>query len=151
MHFTASSFVCLLVALVACGGSDTTAPTPPVEPAVCVPESNGNVVARMISPVDGATLPTGAVTFTWCNASADYFLVVESVRGAHDIFFAFAGGAGGGAGVNTLTLGPQCAASAPTGCIGAHGESIFVTLYTLKQGNIVSPSPFQYTYRAAGP
>jgi hypothetical protein len=142
-----------LIALAACGGdggaTGTTAP-PPV-PAICLPEPNGNVVARMISPVDGATLPPGAVTFTWCNANADYFLAIESVRGAHDIFFAFAGGAGGGAGVNRLTLGPECAAAAPTGCILPRGEPIFVTLYTLKQGNLVAPSPFQYTYRAAGP
>jgi List-Bact-rpt repeat protein len=109
----------------------------------------GNVVARMISPANGSTLPAGAVTFTWCNASADYFLTIESIPGAHDIFFAFAGGAGGGAGVNTLTLGPACAPAPPTGCIPAKGETIHVTLYTLKQGNILAPSPFQYTYTAA--
>jgi hypothetical protein len=67
--------------------------------------------------------------------------------GAHDIFFAFAGGPG--AGVNTLALGPGCAAAPPTGCVLPRGESIFVTLFTLKQGNIVSPSPFQYTYTAS--
>ena len=109
----------------------------------------GNVVARMINPPDGATLPKGAVTFSWCNANADYFLTVESVLGAHDIFFAFAGGPG--AGVNTLTLGPACSASPPTGCIPANGELIHVTLYTLKQGNILTPSPFQYTFTAASP
>jgi hypothetical protein len=119
---------------------------------ICTPDpTTGNAVARMISPANGATLPAGAVTFTWCNASADYFLTVESVPGAHDIFFAFAGGAGGGAGVNTLTLGPGCAAAPPTGCIPALGESIHVTLFTLKQGNILAPSPFQYTYTAASP
>lgn len=119
-------------------------------PAICpVDPVTGNAVARMISPANGATLPAGAVTFTWCNASADYFLTVESVLGAHDIFFAFAGGAGTGAGVNTLTLGPGCAAAPPTGCIPARGESIFVTLFTLKRGNILAPSPFQYTYTAA--
>jgi Divergent InlB B-repeat domain len=118
--------------------------------AICVPDpTTGNVVARMISPADGSTLPAGAVTFTWCNASADYFLTIESVVGAHDIFFAFAGGAGGGAGVNTLTLGPACASSPPTGCIPALGETIHVTLSTLKQGNIIPPSPFNYTYTAA--
>jgi hypothetical protein len=101
----------------------------------------------MISPVNGATLPAGAVTFRWCNASADYFLTIESVMGAHDIFFAFAGGPG--AGVNTLTLGPACAAATPTGCIPPRGETIFVTLFTLKQGNIVAPSPFQYIFTAA--
>jgi hypothetical protein len=91
----------------------------------------------MISPVNGAMLPAGAVTFRWCNANADYFLTIESLAGAHDIFFAFAGGAGTGAGVNTLTLGPGCAAVPPTGCIPA------------KQGNVLTPSPFQYTYTAA--
>jgi hypothetical protein len=116
-----------------------------------VDPTTGNAVARMISPANGATLPSGAVTFRWCNASADYFLTVESVAGAHDIFFAFAGGAGTGAGVNTLTLGPACAAAPPTGCIPAKGESIFVTLFTLKQGNVLAPSPFQYTYTAAKP
>jgi hypothetical protein len=115
----------------------------PVDPVT------GNAVARMISPANGATLPSGAVTFRWCNAGADYFLTVESVAGAHDIFFAFAGGAGTGAGVNTLTLGPGCAAAPPTGCVPAKGEAISVTLYTLKQGNVLAPSPFQYTYTAA--
>jgi hypothetical protein len=115
----------------------------PVDPVT------GNAVARMISPANGTRLPAGAVTFTWCNASADYFLTVESVLGAHDIFFAFAGGAGTGAGVNTLTLGPGCAATPPTGCIPAKGESIYVTLFTLKKGNVLAPSPFQYTYTAA--
>jgi hypothetical protein len=58
---------------------------------------------------------------------------------------------GPGAGVNTLTLGPDCAAVPPTGCIPARGESIYVTLFTLKQGNVLAPSPFQYTYTAASP
>jgi hypothetical protein len=58
---------------------------------------------------------------------------------------------GTGAGVNTLTLGPGCAAVPPTGCIPAKGESISVTLYTLKQGSVLAPSPFQYTYTAASP
>jgi hypothetical protein len=61
------------------------------------------------------------------------------------------GGVGTGAGVNTLTLGPGCAAVPPTGCIPAKGESISVTLYTLKQGSVLAPSPFQYTYTAASP
>jgi len=118
--------------------------------AICVPDPvTGNVVARMISPANGSTLPAGAVTFSWCNAGADYFLTIETVAGAHDIFFAPAGGAGGGTGVNTLTLGPACAPNPPTGCIPAQGETIHVTLSTLKQGNILAPSPFQYTYTAA--
>lgn len=138
-------------AFAACGGGTSGGtPTEPIVPAICQPEPSGTVVGRMISPKNGSILPAGAVTFTWCNASADYFLTIESLHGAHDIFFAFAGGTGGG-GVETLTLGPGCAATSPTGCIPARGESVFVTLYTLKQGNIVPPSPFQYSYKAASP
>lgn len=117
-------------------------------PADCpVDPVTGNAVAQMLSPANRATLPAGAVTFQWCNANGDYFLTIESVLGAHDIFFAFAGGPG--AGVNTLTLGPGCAAAPPTGCVPARGEPIFVTLFTLKHGNILAPSPFQYSYTAA--
>lgn len=134
----------------ACGGGGAIeSPQMPSQTTCAADPITGNKVARMISPVNGATLPAGAVTFTWCNASADYFLTIESVLGAHDIFFAFAGGAGTGAGVNTLTLGPGCAAAPPTGCIPPNGEKIFVTLYTLKQGNILAPSPFNYSYTAA--
>ena len=93
------------------------AQTCPVDPVT------GNAVAQMISPTNGSTLPAGAVTFEWCNASADYFLVVESVPGAHDIFNAFAGGAGPGAGVVSVTLGPACTnisnpggVQSPAGC-----------------------------------
>jgi hypothetical protein len=106
-------------------------------------------VAQLISPTPGSTLPAGAVTFEWCNANADYFLTVESIPGAHDIFFAFAGGAGPGAGVISVTLGPACASTSPTGCIPANGESIFVMLWTLKHGDVVPPSPFSYTFTAA--
>lgn len=130
--------------------SDRTVSATFAPPATCLPDPvTGNAVARMISPQDGATLPTGAVTFRWCNASADYFLAMETLAGAHDIFFAFAGGPG--AGVLSLTLGPACAPTPPTGCVPARGEAVFVTLYTLKQGNILAPSPFHYTYTAAGP
>jgi hypothetical protein len=121
-------------------------------PMNCVADpTTGNAVARMISPIDGATLPAGAVTFRWCNANADYFLTVETLLGSHDIFFAFAGGPGTGAGVNTLTLGPACASAPPIGCIPPRGETIHVTLFTLKQGRILAPSPVQYTYTAASP
>lgn len=145
------AIICLAYFLAAaCGGGGAIeSPQVPAQ-AICTADpTTGNKVARMISPVNGATLPAGAVTFTWCNASADYFLTIESVAGAHDIFFAFAGGPGTGAGVNTLTLGPACAAAPPTGCILPNGEKIFVTLYTLRQGNILAPSPFNYTYTAA--
>jgi len=80
-------------------------------------------VAHVISPVPGSTLPVGAVTFTWCNASGDYFLDIESVPGAHDVFFAFVV-------VESITLGPGCAATPPTGCIPPNGETIYVTLWT---------------------
>jgi hypothetical protein len=106
-------------------------------------------VAELISPAPGSVLPAGAVTFEWCNANADYFLTVESIPGAHDIFFAFAGGPGPNAGVISVTLGPACAPTIPTGCIPAHGETIFVMLWTLKKGVVVPPSPFSYTFTAA--
>jgi hypothetical protein len=119
--------------------AQTTCPVDPV---------SGFAVAQMISPTNGSTLPAGAVTFEWCNANADYFLTVESVVGAHDIFFAFAGGVGPGVGVTSVTLGPACAPAPPTGCIPTGGETIYVTLYTLKHGQILPPSPFHYTYTA---
>jgi Bacterial Ig-like domain (group 3) len=114
-----------------------------------VPAQTPCPVAQLISPVNGSTLPAGAVTFEWCNANADYFLTVESVPGAHDIFFAFAGGAGPGAGVVSVTLGPACAPAPPTGCIPPRGETIFVMLWTLRKGAVVPPSPFNYTFTAA--
>ena len=106
-------------------------------------------MAQLTSPIPGSTLPAGAVTFEWCNANADYFLTVESVPGAHDIFFAFAGGAGPGAGVVSVTLGPECAPASPTGCIPPRGETIFVMLWTFRRGLVVPPSPFNYTFTAA--
>ena len=117
--------------------------------ATAAPAQTTCPVAQLISPTPGSTLPAGAVTFEWCNANADYFLTVESIPGAHDIFFAFAGGAGPGAGVISITLGPACAPTSPTGCIPANGESIFVALWTLKHGTVVPPSPFNYTFTAA--
>jgi flagellar hook capping protein FlgD len=80
-------------------------------------------VAHVISPPPGSTLPAGAVTFTWCNAGGDYFLDIESVPGAHDVFFAFVR-------VESITLGPDCAPTPPTGCIPPNGETIYVTLWT---------------------
>jgi hypothetical protein len=113
--------------------------------------------ATLISPPDGSTLQpdpgTGSINFTWCNASADYFVIVESIPGAHDIFFAFTGGAGGGAGQNFLDLGPACNIPSPTnpttGCILPLGEHIYFTLETVKakqllgfhQYNFTAPSP----------
>jgi Big-like domain-containing protein/FIMAH domain-containing protein len=109
-------------------------------------------------PAPGSTLQAdanGFVTFTWCNASADYFLIIETVQGDHDIFFAFTGGAGGGAGQNFLTLpivpslpNALCAATPPVGCIPAKGETIFFTLDTVKNKQILGS--VQYTFTAPG-
>jgi len=104
-----------------------------------------DTVAQIISPVAGSVLPAGAVTFTWCNASGDYFLEIESVPGAHDVFFAFV------VGVESVTLGPGCAPIPPTGCIPPNGETIYVTLWT----NTAQHGPSHYvpaptvTYTAA--
>jgi hypothetical protein len=139
------------------------AQTCPVDPVT------GNAVARLVSLTDGSFVPVapavntlplvdpvsgfaGAVTFEWCNANADYFLVVESVSGAHDIFNAFAGGVGPRAGVVSVTLGPACnvptATSPTTQCIPANGETIHVTLSTLK-GKALLGQIAQYTFTAA--
>ncbi len=84
-------------------------------------------LATLISPAPGSTLPAGAVTFAWCDAGRDYFLTVESIRGAHEIFFAVVH-------VTSVTLGPACnlptAISPSTGCILPNGETIYVTLWT---------------------
>jgi FG-GAP repeat protein len=105
----------------------------------------------------GSTLAAtgGFVTFTWCNASADYFVVIESIPGAHDIFFAFTGGAGGGAGQTFLTLpvvpslpSPSCALTPPVGCIPENGGTIHFTLDTVKNKTILAS--FQYTFTAPG-
>jgi hypothetical protein len=81
-------------------------------------------LAQVFSPAAGSTLPSGAVTFDWCQANGDYFLDIESVPGAHDIFFAFVPAQ------EFITLGPGCAPSVPTGCIVPAGETIFLTLST---------------------
>ncbi|MGB7621132.1 MAG: hypothetical protein WBN92_02175 [Terriglobia bacterium] len=107
----------------------------------------GNAMAQMITPTNGSTLPAGAVTFQWCNANADYFLTIESIVGAHDIFFAFVGGVGPGAGVVSITLGPACATIPPIGCIPAKGETIHVVLDSVRSKTILSS--FTYTYTAA--
>jgi hypothetical protein len=110
--------------------------------------------ATMISPTPGSVLPLGNVTFSWCNASADYFVTVESIPGAHDIFFAFTGGAGGGAGQNFLTLpvvtlpSASCAPAPPIQCIPALGETIHFILDTVKMKTLIGTH--DYTYTAAG-
>ena len=153
------------MALFAFGATGAQAQNCPVDPVT------GNAVARLLSPTTGSLIPedgqpgsptalpavdpvsgvAGAVTLQWCNAGADYFLTVESVPGAHDIYFAFAGGPG--AGVESITLGPACntpnATNPTTQCIPTRGESVFVTLMTLRNKQILAPSPFHYTFTAA--
>ncbi len=106
-------------------------------------------VAQIISPTPGSTLPAGAVTFTWCHASGDYFLDIESVPGAHDIFFAFP------VGVESVTLGPACAPTPPVGCIPPNGETIYVTLWTnLAQSgrkNYVAAPTLTFTAASSNP
>jgi hypothetical protein len=110
--------------------------------------------ATLISPTPGSVLSLGTLTFSWCNASADYFVTIESVPGAHDIFYAFTGGAGGGAGQNFLSLpvvtlpSSSCATVSPIGCIPALGETIYFTLDTVKAKQIIGTH--QYTFTAAG-
>jgi len=96
-------------------------------------------VAQMISPVNGATLSVGPVTFTWCVANADYFLTVESFQGAANIFNSQVS-------VTTVTLGPFCSPTVPLQCIPSQGEPIYVTLWTQIHG--VWQTPFHYTYTA---
>src|SRR2546421_1711186 len=89
-----------MAALFVVGATGAQAQNCPVDPVT------SNAVAQLVSPTDGTMLIpenprvtplpavdpvsglAGAVTFEWCNANADYFLIVESVSGAHDIFFA---------------------------------------------------------------
>jgi hypothetical protein len=159
-----TGLVLCATALFAFGAGGARAQTCPVDAVT------GNAVARMLSPTNGSSIPedgqagsptqlpavdpvsglAGAVTFQWCNAGADYFLTVESVPGAHDVYNAFAGGRG--AGVESITLGPTCNTPTPTDpttqCIPSRGEKIFVTLFTLKNNQILAPSPFHYTFTA---
>ena len=89
--------------------------------------------AKMVCPAPGATLPGNDVTFTWCNANADYFLDIESVSGAHDIFFAFVPQQNF---VHLINL--------PT-----NGVTIYVTLWTQLHGQYITN--ILYTYTAASP
>jgi len=94
-------------------------------------ESCTGVVAQMVCPTPGTTLPGNDVTFTWCNANADYFLQMESIPGAHDIFFAFVPAQ------NFVHL-----INIPT-----NGATIYVTLWTKLHG--VYQTPLDYIYTAA--
>lgn len=90
-------------------------------------------VAQMICPAPGTTLAGNDVTFTWCNANADYFLQIETIAGAHNIFYALVSAQNF---VHLLNL--------PT-----NGGAVFVTLWTQVHGQW--QTPLQYTYTAANP
>jgi hypothetical protein len=87
----------------------------------------------MVCPAPGTTLPGNDVIFTWCNANADYFLDIESIPGAHDIFYALVSFQNF---VHLLNL-------------PANGQSISVTLWTQLHGQW--QTPIQYSYIAASP
>lgn len=93
-----------------------------------VPGDCAGSVATINSPAAGSTLPIGAVTFKWCNAHSDYFLTVESVAGARNIYNAAV------VGQEFVTLGPGCntptATDPTTQCIPSNGATIYVTLWT---------------------
>lgn len=93
-------------------------------------ESCTGLVAQMVCPEPGTTLFGNDVTFTWCNAGADYFLDIESIPGAHDIFFAFVPAQNF---VHLINL--------PT-----NGATIYVALWTKIHGTY--QTPLQYTYTA---
>ncbi len=86
-------------------------------------------VAQMICPAPGTTLPGNDVTFTWCNANADYFLEIESIPGAHDIFYALVPAQNF---VHLLNL--------PT-----NGVTIYVILWTQVRGQWQTPLSYTYT------
>lgn len=88
-------------------------------------------VAQMVCPAPGTTLAGNDVTFTWCNANADYFLEIESVPGGDNIFYALVSFQNF---VHLINL--------PT-----DGRSIYVTLWTQIHGQW--QMPLHYTYTAA--
>jgi hypothetical protein len=86
-------------------------------------------VAQLMCPTPGTTLPGNDVTFTWCNANADYFLQMETVPGAHDLFYALVSFQ------NFVHL-----INIPT-----NGQTIYVTLWTQVHGTWQTPSNYTYT------
>jgi hypothetical protein len=96
-------------------------------------ETCPGAVAHMVCPAPETTLPGNDVTFTWCNANADYFLQIESIPGAHNIFYALVSFQNF---VHLINL--------PT-----NGGTIYVTLWTQTHGQW--QTPLQYTYNAASP
>ncbi len=96
-------------------------------------ETCTGVVAQMVCPAPGTTLAGNDVTFTWCNAGADYFLQIESIPGAHDIFYALVSFQNF---VHLINL--------PT-----NGVTVYVALWTQVHGTW--QTPLQYSYTAASP
>jgi hypothetical protein len=94
-------------------------------------DSCPGAVAQLLCPSPGTTLPGNDVTFTWCNANADYFLQIESILGAHNIFYGLVPAQNF---VHLLNL--------PT-----NGVTIYVTLWTQAHGTW--QTPLQYIYTAA--
>lgn len=94
-------------------------------------DSCPGIVAQMVCPTPETTLPGNDVTFTWCNANADYFLQIESILGAHNIFYGLVPAQNF---VHLLNL--------PT-----NGVTIYVTLWTQVHGTW--QTPVSYTYTAA--
>lgn len=92
-------------------------------------ESCTGIVAQMVCPAPGTTLPGNDVTFTWCNANADYFLNIESIPGAHDIFYALVPAQNF---VHLLNL--------PT-----NGATIYVLLQTQVHGQWQAAQTYSYT------
>jgi hypothetical protein len=92
-------------------------------------ETCPGATAQMDCPVPGTTLPGNDVTFTWCNANADYFLDIESVPGAHDIFYALVPAQNF---VHLINL--------PT-----NGVTIYVSLQTQVHGQWQTPVEYTYT------
>ena len=96
-------------------------------------------VAEMISPEDGSVLDVWENTFTWCDARADYFLSIETLRGAHDVVFAVFRG------ITSITFGVECASTPPSGCILPYGETVYVDLWTHIRGRWQPPFHYEYT------
>ncbi len=109
--------------------------------------------ATLTSPANNSTLvpdAAGNITWNWCNASADYFVTIETIPGAHDIFFNFT------AGQHTLTLpavpslpNPSCFAGPPFGCVWELGEHIYFGLETVQKKALIGAHAYNFT--APGP
>ena len=104
----------------------------PAQTPCIVPDCPGQV-AQLMCPPPGSTLISNEADFVWCNSGGDYFLDMETVPGAHDVFFAIVSGQSH-VDLNTL----------PT-----NGKTIFVALWTQIHGQW--QTPLNYTYTASQP